>query len=500
MLQTTIQRASAAALLALLPHYLLFAMAGTPLWTERIAEWIMSETPNTWAIWMLDRMGPWAKPFAMTGGLATLGGALWAVALGLTLTHVQSRRKALQLATGATALVSLSLAWLFEYHSIAGHLSFWLPAAIAVAVLSTPRRAAEIDNSTEAVPTRRQALQTAGKLVLPTVMSGGVVAVAAESYWRDERLARFASTTTPLYPFQPPRDREGFAAGLAREAVTPLEPKDKFYWMSKAAVDPAIEAQEWSLAITANGKLLRRITYRELLSLPRTERYVTLRCVSNSLTSDLMDTASFLGVTLSQLVDRKQVPNDIVEVAVLGADGHSDSLRPEYAFSDEVLFAFGMNGKTLHRRHGYPLRMLTPRYYGFRSIKWINEIAFVSQPHFGTWAKKGFTKEPLIQTASHIDGWRATSQGLLVAGASFAGTRGIQRVLLRTTDSPWVEAQLEQPLSPYTLTRWVGTLPGVQKGIVEARSQDGTGKWQEQQEGPLYPTGVVGPTRKRIGV
>ena len=269
--------------------------------------------------------------------------------------------------------------------------------------------------------------------------------------------------------------------------------------MSKNTVDPATNPDTWRLKITENGRLLRQFTYRELLSLPRTERYITLRCVSNTLKSDLMGTAAWSGIHLSQLADRAALAPDIIEAAIIGVDGHGDSLRLDYAFGDETILALGMNGRTLDRVHGFPIRLLVPRYYGFKNVKWISEIAFVRTPYFGTWPKLGYTKEPAVHTASHIDKIQNTGTSLKAGGVSFAGTRGIKAVRVRADQGPWVDATLDEKLSPFCWTRWAVELPATHARQIEAQALDGEGNWQEPVEGPLFPNGVTGPTIRSIG-
>src|SRR5690349_14281441 len=106
-----------------------------------------------------------------------------------------------------------------------------------------------------------------------------------------------------------------------------------------------------------------------------------------------------------------------------------------------------MNGKTLDRTHGFPLRLIVPRYYGFKNVKWIGEIAFMRQPYVGTWPKLGYTKEPVVHTTSHID--RIVREGALlrVGGVAFAGDRGIRAVQVRAGSGAWIDARLEEPLS-----------------------------------------------------
>jgi DMSO/TMAO reductase YedYZ molybdopterin-dependent catalytic subunit len=455
-----LRRVPLAVLLGLLVHYLCAYTFHTPLFTQTIAEWIMARTPSRYAVLLLTTLGPWAKPFAMTAGLALLG---FTVSIA-TLIHPLI----------GVIPAALALGWAFDYWSLPGQLSFWVPA---ITVL--------LQGSIAPISRRREFL----------TMLAGFTAVAFESWARDRQFASHAKQPVDLFPFQPPS--ESFGQGLVRKAVTPIP---EFYGMSKNSVDPVLDPADWRLKITQDGRQLRQLSFDELLALPRTVRYVTLRCISNTLQSDLMGTAAFSGFGLAQIVDRTKLPPSIVEVAVIGSDGHGDSFPLDYAFSDEALFALGMNGKTLDRTHGFPLRLLSPRYYGFKNVKWISEIAFVSKPYYGTWPKLGYTKQPLIHTASHIDRVRKENGEIQVGGVSFAGVHSIQNVQLRADQGPWQEAELEKPLSPYTWTRWVCTLPSppATAKVIEARAQDDQGRWQESAIGSLFPDGLTGPTIRRL--
>jgi hypothetical protein len=192
-------------------------------------------------------------------------------------------------------------------------------------------------------------------------------------------------------------------------------------------------------------------------------------------------------------------------MAVIGLDGHGDSFRLDYAFSGEPLFALGMNGDTLTRNHGFPIRMLSPRYYGFKSIKWIDRIDFVSQPYFGTWPQMGYTKEPVIHPGAYVDRVRQEKDRLLAGGIAYSGHGQVAEVRLRLLDAAkkplgdWTTAELETPLSPQTFTRWKhGLAASPQAAFLEARIRDASGRWQAEQEKPLFPDGVAGPTIKTL--
>ncbi len=420
-----IREASLVSLIVAAINYAGFYLFGWPLLINEIAEWIMAHTPNAWSIGILESLGDWAKPFAMTGGLAVLGTAIWLVL--------------------------------------------------------TVARAPKFTGG------RRQFLTAA-------LMAGGTAGVALESYLRNRILAKRSDTTMDLRRFSPPPD--SFAPGLARPNVNTIE---QFYVMSKNTVDPVLDPDRWRLKITVSGRIIRELTFRDLLSVPLHDRYQTLRCISNTLKSDLMSTAYWTGIRLEQLIARRDLPEGMREMAVIGADGHSDSFAVDYAWSPEPLFAIGMNGRTLNRQHGYPLRLLAPRYYGLKHVKWISEIAFVDESYTGTWPKLGYTKEPVIHTCSFIDRIRREGTRIIAAGASFSGHGAIHQVQVRAGRNPWVSAILDTPLSDYSLTRWrveVDSPPGAD--VLEARAMDSTGSWQADRESPIFPDGVAGPSIRRI--
>ena len=460
-MKTAIERGSLATALGLLVHYLCYYLFAVPLFTEIIGEWIMARTPNTYSVLLLETMGAWAKPFALTGGLFALG-------FGMTIVALSWRY---------IAIVPVAAAYYFLFGLASP--TFWLPA-LAALLLAAPR----VEKFS---PGRRR--------LLSAVMSSTTLAVAIEGYLRDARLAARAAKPFDLWKFTQPA--ETFHK-LARKAVTAI---GQHYTMSKNSIDPLIDPATWRLKFTVDGREILSLSYLQLLQAKRQQRYVTLRCISNTLKSDLMGTAEWSGFPLRQIIDGSTLPPTIKEVAFIGIDGHGDSLPLDYALSDEVFLAVGMNGQSLTRAHGFPIRMLCPRYYGFKNVKWIGEIAFVSQPYYGTWPKMGYTKEAKTNIASYID--KATPNE--VVGVSFAGSRGIQAVQVRllSKDGPlgdWENATLENPLSPYTWTRWQIALSASEAIQVEARAQDSTGAWQATEETKLFPSGVAGPTVRKITV
>ncbi|RPD65482.1 hypothetical protein L227DRAFT_540273 [Lentinus tigrinus ALCF2SS1-6] len=49
--------------------------------------------------------------------------------------------------------------------------------------------------------------------------------------------------------------------------------------------------------------------------------------------------------------------------------------------ANDVILAFGMNGRVLHPDHGYPVRVIIPGYVGGRQIKWLKKMWVSKQPN-----------------------------------------------------------------------------------------------------------------------
>jgi hypothetical protein len=99
-----------------------------------------------------------------------------------------------------------------------------------------------------------------------------------------------------------------------------------------------------------------------------------------------------------------------------------------------------------------------------------------------------------VHIASHIDRMRRDGNYLQFGGVSFAGSRGIRAVRVRSNNGPWQPARTEAPLSPYTWIRWTAQVSAPYGAVIEANAQDNCGNWQELREGNPFPNGPSGPT------
>jgi hypothetical protein len=204
----------------------------------------------------------------------------------------------------------------------------------------------------------------------------------------------------------------------------------------------------------------------------------------------LIGTALWTGVALDELLRRVSPRGD---TAIFhAADSYSESAALEELKAAGALIAFGMNGETLPRRHGYPARLVLPGVYGFKSVKWLTRIEIAAGSHAGTWQDHGWTEDGRIGTTTRIDIARRTGDRIEVAGIGFAGRRGVRAVELRVNSGPWVRARLGPVLSAQTWVQWVVILRGIGPAHIEARTVDGSGRAQTVRRQGSYPDGSSG--------
>ena len=48
------------------------------------------------------------------------------------------------------------------------------------------------------------------------------------------------------------------------------------------------------------------------------------------------------------------------------------------------------NGADLSPEHGYPLRLLVPHLYGWKSAKWLHGLEFMAEDAPGFWEQRGY--------------------------------------------------------------------------------------------------------------
>ncbi|MGA9401651.1 molybdopterin-dependent oxidoreductase [Haladaptatus sp.] len=273
---------------------------------------------------------------------------------------------------------------------------------------------------------------------------------------------------------------------------------EDFYQVDINSVDPVVSASDWNLRVTGAVEEESSFSLSDLKSMDKEHRFITLRCVGESLNGKKMDNALWTGVPISALLDETTVSDECC-VMFRAADNYYEEF-PLAALKDGFL-AYEMNGRPLPRSHGYPVRALIPGHWGEINVKWITEIQVLEQEAEGYWEKNGWHGTGPVNTVAklhavnHLDGGEVQ-----VGGHAYAGTRGIERVEVSTDGgSSWTDATLSEPLPGTDVWRqWEHTYEPNGPHEVVVRATDGEGNRQPREQENAYPNGASGWVSKRI--
>ena len=290
-------------------------------------------------------------------------------------------------------------------------------------------------------------------------------------------------------------------AMVEAEGIGPIvTPNEDFYRIDTALSIPKVDLSTWRLKIEGLVDRPYELTYDELLDLARVERHVTLACVSNEVGGDLVDNAKWLGVPLTELLDRAGLQPDASQIVGQSVDGFNVGFPVDTAYDGrQALVAVGMNDEPLPLDHGFPARLVVAGLYGFVSAtKWLDAIIVNRWEEFdGYWIPRGWSKEAPIKTQSRIDvprDRRTLNPGLQpIAGVAWAQDRGISKVEVQVDDTGWQETQLGEAISKDTWRQWVLPWEATEgPHVISVRATDATGETQTAAISSSAPDGATG--------
>ena len=340
---------------------------------------------------------------------------------------------------------------------------------------------------------RRTVLRAAGAFALVGALGLGLAAAVRRGSTAAVDAVRAAlKIPRPTDPAPtPPAGVTPAVAGLA-PAVTP---NADFYRIDVSLSPPAVDVATWSVTIDGRVDHPLTLSYADLLALPSIERFVTLTCVSNEVGGDLVGTARWQGVRLTDLLAKVGVHADASLVLGRSVDGFTTGF-PRQLLDDgrDAMVAYAMNGEPLPVEHGFPARVVVPGLYGYVSAtKWLEQIKLTTiDDDAPFWIARQWTPDGRIHAASRIDvprdGSSVSTGQVTVAGRAWHQHTGVGSVEVSVDGGPWQQATLAPALGVDSWRlwswRWDATSGSHQ---LRVRMHDLDGTPQSSEDRPVFP-------------
>ena len=149
---------------------------------------------------------------------------------------------------------------------------------------------------------------------------------------------------------------------------------------------PNTDLATWDFQVFGEVERPLTLTWDELRRLPSSETTVDIHCVTRWSRFD----ASFRGVhwrELAKLVEPKPHARFVVAHA---EQGFTSNLPLEALEDEHALVAYEADGEPLAPEHGWPLRLVVPSRYFWKSAKWLRGLELRTTDQPGFWERYGY--------------------------------------------------------------------------------------------------------------
>ena len=160
-----------------------------------------------------------------------------------------------------------------------------------------------------------------------------------------------------------------------------------------------IDASQWKFSITGLVDKERELNFTEFTGLKRVNVFSDIHCVTTWTKLD----NRWEGPSTSIIKELVEIKSNAKFVIVHAAGNFTTNLSLSDFFEADVLFAMMYNDKPLSPEHGYPVRLVVPRLYFWKSAKWVTGVEFVAKDIPGFWESAGYH--------NHGDPWREERYG-----------------------------------------------------------------------------------------
>jgi DMSO/TMAO reductase YedYZ molybdopterin-dependent catalytic subunit len=212
-------------------------------------------------------------------------------------------------------------------------------------------------------------------------------------YGRRVFIATVAGGLSSLYWGKAAWDHVTGVISPVANALAPILPTGGWRIYTISGQMPVFDPATWRLQVGGLVDKPVSLTYDELRALPRVDQISTFHCV----TGWTVNNVHWGGVRMHDvLAAAKPHPSAHALEFVSMEVPYIDYLTVKQASLHDVMLAYEMDGKPLLREHGAPVRLIIPEMYGYKNVKWLQQINLVPQAESGYWEQLGYDRNAWV--------------------------------------------------------------------------------------------------------
>ena len=149
------------------------------------------------------------------------------------------------------------------------------------------------------------------------------------------------------------------------------------------------DLDDWTLRSFGLVAAERVFTWADLMAMPAVTQTVDIHCVTRW---SKLDT-TWTGIPWRAFVAELGVTSNATHLMAHCANGYTTNIALDVLDDDDTMLAYLYAGEPLTPEHGYPLRLLVPKKYFWKSAKWLRGLEFMAADRAGFWENYGYHME-----------------------------------------------------------------------------------------------------------
>jgi DMSO/TMAO reductase YedYZ molybdopterin-dependent catalytic subunit len=152
---------------------------------------------------------------------------------------------------------------------------------------------------------------------------------------------------------------------------------------------PSTDLATWDFRVFGDVGAPLTLTWQQFKELPRKTVHTDIHCVTRWTKLD----TDWEGVPIQEIIRLAQVRPAATHVVAHCEQGYTANLPLSVLDDDDVMLADTIGGEPLEKEHGWPLRLLVPKRYFWKSAKWIRALEFLDHDQLGFWERYGYNND-----------------------------------------------------------------------------------------------------------
>jgi DMSO/TMAO reductase YedYZ molybdopterin-dependent catalytic subunit len=173
---------------------------------------------------------------------------------------------------------------------------------------------------------------------------------------------------------------------LRPDRVPNRQVKTRKWPVLHAGPTPQVDLATWDLKLFGAIETPISWTWEPFRALPSVVVAADMHCVTRW---SRLDNA-WEGVAVAEVMTHVRLKPEAKFVLIHAEHGYTTNLPLEDFLGDDCLFAWAHDGRPLTPDHGWPLRLVVPRRYAWKSAKWVRAIEFLEADRPGFWEQNGY--------------------------------------------------------------------------------------------------------------